>query len=219
MRDRELRSWGDNDLVEATSPQPLDETDPWDPSPPAAHSQALPQQEQLGYESEASFGSHAAWDHEDELAAVDPGDQWSEVALEPPLDWMEPDPTIIMRQKTPKSVQPSMRAANSARHSIRRTSPLRTSRGNSRSENCWRKSSQSPRSNVLGVMGCWRRAGSGGFAGGFPGFATDIGLGPSSNCSWSSDGTGNRVQMCGGGRHSGGTISSRSGCRVTNPEP
>lgn len=106
MGDQELRSWGDNDLVEATSPQPLDETDPWDPSPPAAHSQAFPQQEQLGYESEASFGSYAAWDHEDELAAVDPGDQWSEVAPEPPLDWMEPDPAIDASSELSEALYP-----------------------------------------------------------------------------------------------------------------
>lgn len=110
MGDQELRSWVEDDFVETTSPQPLDETDPWDPRLPVAQSQAaLSHREQMGYEpgaTRATLGSHAAWDYEDELATVDPGEQWSEVALEPPSDWVEPDPTIDASSELSEALYP-----------------------------------------------------------------------------------------------------------------
>ena len=93
----ELRGWVEDDFVDEVSSQPLVENDPWDPNvPPSAPGLSLPGR--LGSESEANTAHQAdldsASDFVDELADIDPGDQWSDGAFDPATAWAEPDPTI-----------------------------------------------------------------------------------------------------------------------------
>ena len=93
----ELRGWVEDDFVDEVSSQPLVENDPWDPNvPPSAPGLSLPGR--LGSESEANTAHQAdldsASDFVDELADIDPGDQWSDGAFDPATAWAEPEPTI-----------------------------------------------------------------------------------------------------------------------------
>ena len=106
----ELRGWVEDDFVDEVSSQPLVENDPWDPNvPPSAPGLSLPGR--LGSESEANTAHQAdldsASDFVDELADIDPGDQWSEGAFDPPTEWAEPDPTIDASSELSESLYPS----------------------------------------------------------------------------------------------------------------
>ena len=106
---QELRSWVVDDFVDSATVDTFVENDPWDPSGLSTVASGLPPPEQLGYESEATahqVKADSAWDFVDELADIDPNDQWSEDVLDSPSDWVEPDPTIDASSELSESLYP-----------------------------------------------------------------------------------------------------------------
>ena len=106
---RETRRWVEEDFVDAASVETFVEHDPWDPNALSTVSPDIPLPERLSYEPEATAHEAEvgnAWDFIDELADVDPADQWSEGDLDSPSDWVEPDPTVDASSELSESLYP-----------------------------------------------------------------------------------------------------------------
>ncbi|MCY3839829.1 MAG: hypothetical protein OXH09_14440 [Gammaproteobacteria bacterium] len=102
--------WVVDDFVDAPAGETFIESDPWDPNVLPTVASGLSPPDRQGYESEATahpVKTDSAWDFVDELADIDPNDQWSEDALDLPSDWIEPDPTIDARSELSKSLYPA----------------------------------------------------------------------------------------------------------------
>lgn len=142
----ELRSWIEDDFVDASTSQPLVENDPWDPNAPSTSAPELALPERLGYESESND--------------CPPSQTWKAVGISS-TSW----PTSIraingrtalstLQRSGLSPIQPSMPAANSASRYTRQIPRSRTSRVTSRSANYWRIWSRLPKNNAPGATRC-----------------------------------------------------------------
>ena len=104
-----IRSWVEADYVDAAPVETSVERDPWDPPALSTGSADSSLPERPSHESDdmapdAEAGS--AWDFIEELADVNPGDQWSAGAFDFPSNWVEPDPTIDASSELSESLYP-----------------------------------------------------------------------------------------------------------------
>lgn len=106
----ELWSWADDDFVDVASSEPLPEDDPWDVNSWATSAAgSLPKSapnDEFPIPKGGEGDGVSPWDFADELADVDPGDQWSQDPIGPPSDWVEPDPTIDASSELSESLYP-----------------------------------------------------------------------------------------------------------------
>ncbi len=109
MGRQEPRRWVVDDFVDSAAEETFAESDPWDPNALSTITSGLSPPEPLGCRSEAAGHqvlTDSAWDFADELAEVDPVDQWSVGAVDSPSDWLEPDPTIDASSELSESLYP-----------------------------------------------------------------------------------------------------------------